>query len=360
MFRQYPAVTTERAIVLADISGYTAYVSGTELDHSHEILGDLLNTLIERTSGSLTVAQIEGDAVFWLGSDVTPELLERLDDAFLAFHRRLRDMAAASVCPCRACASVGGLTLKFVLHRGQLVHQRIGDTDHFVGTDVVIAHRLLKNEVPTRDYVLITGAALDRLLPEVRARFIPHEERYDHLGVLRLGYRDLDELRASAWRVETVVDPATAHLRLTENLSLPPAELWPLVGRVLPAGVADLAWPIHDELGPLRGVATPGPSDGNIPREIHCYHGVEATLSTVLRFIARQQPHLLTLYASGNQAGYYATARLEPEGGGTRLDLAFRWEEPPVPETIERFRAAAQRHLALIRSMLAGDTAAVK
>ena len=34
-------------LVLADISGYTAYLAGVELDHAHEILSDLLETIVE-------------------------------------------------------------------------------------------------------------------------------------------------------------------------------------------------------------------------------------------------------------------------------------------------------------------------
>ena len=35
-------------LVLADISGYTSYLAGVELDHAHEILTDLLETIIDR------------------------------------------------------------------------------------------------------------------------------------------------------------------------------------------------------------------------------------------------------------------------------------------------------------------------
>lgn len=38
------------------------------------------------------------------------------------------------------------------------------------------------------------------------------------------------------------------------------------------------------------------------------------------------------------------------------MELAFRWEEAPAPGTIERFRAAAERQLALVRSVVARDT----
>ncbi len=51
-------------LVLADISGYTAFLSQTELDHAHEILTDLLETILKRFKTLLTICKLEGDAVF--------------------------------------------------------------------------------------------------------------------------------------------------------------------------------------------------------------------------------------------------------------------------------------------------------
>jgi hypothetical protein len=62
-------------IVIGDVSGYTEFIATTELEHSREILAELLGTLCECAPGNLRVAQLEGDAVFWLsdeqGADLT-------------------------------------------------------------------------------------------------------------------------------------------------------------------------------------------------------------------------------------------------------------------------------------------------
>ena len=50
-------------LVLADISGYTAYLAGVELDHAHEILTDLLTTIVNLFKTVLTISKLEGDAV---------------------------------------------------------------------------------------------------------------------------------------------------------------------------------------------------------------------------------------------------------------------------------------------------------
>ncbi|MGH2473555.1 MAG: hypothetical protein ACRDG6_14400 [Candidatus Limnocylindria bacterium] len=46
-------------IVLGDVSGYTEFIATTELQHSREILAELLGTLCECAPGNLRVAQLE-------------------------------------------------------------------------------------------------------------------------------------------------------------------------------------------------------------------------------------------------------------------------------------------------------------
>ena len=51
-------------LVIADISGYTSFVAKTELEHSHEILSDLLELLVDKFQPLMTISKLEGDAVF--------------------------------------------------------------------------------------------------------------------------------------------------------------------------------------------------------------------------------------------------------------------------------------------------------
>ena len=50
-------------LLLADISGYTAFLSESEQDHARETLTSLLEVLIDRTRPPLVVSKLEGDAV---------------------------------------------------------------------------------------------------------------------------------------------------------------------------------------------------------------------------------------------------------------------------------------------------------
>ena len=51
--------------VIADISGYTNFVSGVvELDHAQDILADIMDTLIRALRPPFRLAKFEGDAAF--------------------------------------------------------------------------------------------------------------------------------------------------------------------------------------------------------------------------------------------------------------------------------------------------------
>jgi hypothetical protein len=119
-----PEQVSSGPLVLADISGYTKYLAGVELEHSHDILADLLGLVAEQLCPPLALAKLEGDAVFCFaregtsaatvdgGSLSADELLEVLERTYIAFARRRRTVALSSSCTCDACRRVPELDLK--------------------------------------------------------------------------------------------------------------------------------------------------------------------------------------------------------------------------------------------------------
>lgn len=51
-------------LALADISGYTSYLAGAELDHAQDVLEDLTETVVRSLSPPMKLSKVEGDAVF--------------------------------------------------------------------------------------------------------------------------------------------------------------------------------------------------------------------------------------------------------------------------------------------------------
>jgi len=175
-------------LVLADISGFTAFVTRTEIEHGPPIIAALLDEVIRRISPPLEIQDIEGDAVFALDAHdrVAPPaaLLGVLRAGLAGFRSLQRVMQADESCACDACRGIWRLRLKIVAHYGTFLRQTVGGRPQAAGRDVILVHRLLKNGVPrTCDYVLLTGPALRRMAVDpAAAGFAAHSERYEHFG----------------------------------------------------------------------------------------------------------------------------------------------------------------------------------
>jgi len=182
------AETKHGFLVLADISGFTAFVTTTELEHGPPIIAELLEEVIRRISPPLEIEAVEGDALFARGvhGAVLPPagLLDVLQAGFAGFRERQRALEADDSCSCNACRSVGKLRLKAIGHYGTFLEQTVGGRTQTAGPDVILAHRLLKNGVAEKDgYALLTRPAIEYMdLDPGRLGLLPHTERYEHFG----------------------------------------------------------------------------------------------------------------------------------------------------------------------------------
>ncbi|MCC6847087.1 MAG: DUF2652 domain-containing protein [Deltaproteobacteria bacterium] len=174
-------------LVLADISGFTAFLTATELEHGPPIIKELLEEVIRRIAPPLEIHGIEGDAIFAVGPDGTllppASLRAVLRAGFEGFRVKQRELAADESCDCRCCRSVDKLRLKAIGHYGAFVEYAVGGRLQVAGPAVILAHRMLKNGVTGADYALLTRPALDHMdLDPVALGLAPHMERYEHFG----------------------------------------------------------------------------------------------------------------------------------------------------------------------------------
>jgi len=200
----------ERYLLLADISGYTGFMSGVEEAHgvdfsggipaAYSILAALLGSVIEGLAPDFAVVKLEGDAVFAAAPAATLDdqgdrVLETLGAMYRGFIGSRTRAIPSSDHVCIACPNVAYLDLKVVLHRGQAVRQGIGPTSDLLGPAVTVAHRLLKNTVRERigfrPYLFITETAATGLgLSEVG---LAHEEAYPDAGRIKGRILELGE-----------------------------------------------------------------------------------------------------------------------------------------------------------------------
>lgn len=199
-------------LLLADISGYSAFLAGVEQAHGvdfsagipagYSILGALLDAVVEGVQPAFDVAKLEGDAVFAVTPGDTLDgrgesVLSQLQAVYQAFAARQAEARQASDHICTACPMVVSLDLKMVLHRGQVVRQTVGLQTELLGPAVNVAHRLLKNTVRARfgyrAYLFLTDAAASGLsLSQVG---LEHREDYPDVGPVQGRVLDLREQR---------------------------------------------------------------------------------------------------------------------------------------------------------------------
>lgn len=150
-------------MVIADISGYTRFLMfhTTNLLHAEFIITELMESVISRSEHPLTISKLEGDAIFLYAlSDDTPEvagdILKQANGFFEAFRLKERELIACDTCGCTACRSIDKLQLKVIIHKGEIAVKKVREFVELAGPDVILIHRLLKNSVTAKEYLLMT------------------------------------------------------------------------------------------------------------------------------------------------------------------------------------------------------------
>jgi hypothetical protein len=71
------AAAQPTCFLIADVSGYTGYLAGVELDQAQDILADLMGAVVSALRPSFRLAKLEGDAAFTFAK------LETIDGSIL-------------------------------------------------------------------------------------------------------------------------------------------------------------------------------------------------------------------------------------------------------------------------------------
>lgn len=264
-------------LVLADISGYTRYLAGVELEHSHDVLADLIGVVARGLTAVGTLAKLEGDAVFVCDRDGATDgetLLAGLDAAYFAFAARRRTIAVRTSCQCEACARIPELDLKLIAHYGLFVEHVVAGSSEVVGSDVIVAHRLLKNDVADstgiRAFALITaGCATGLGIDPTELGLRAHSEHYEDVGTVEGWVRDLGLRWQEAEQREPVrIGEDEADFEATGSCVAPAGRVWDAV--VSPAGI--LAWKVGATAAEM---SNPSGARG-VGSVTHCVHGRQA------------------------------------------------------------------------------------
>jgi len=303
-------------LVLADISGYTAYLVGTELEHARDVLTELLELIILRFKPTLNIAKLEGDAVFaYVPKTELPRdelLLELQESTYVAFRDRVESIRRRTTCQCNACKLIPSLDLKFITHFGEYLLQSVSGIIELVGSDVNLVHRLLKNQVSEttgwKAYILFSEPALTQVNLELEDL---HEllERYEHLGEIKTYSLDLHARYTELIDERRVfIKPKEADAIHTRTICAPPVVVWEWMNNVQKR----LQWATYNDIQPALTGRRTGKGSRN-----HCAHGKDVVIETILDW--RPFEYYTLDYPMATQSQL-----LEPIPDGTRLNIYFK------------------------------------
>lgn len=319
--------TPERGFLLiADLTGYTAYLSRGEIEHAPTIAGDLLETIVGRLEPPFRLAKLEGDAAFLFVEDGRADgslLLDSVEAAYFAFRRRLRSIEQASACDCTACRQAPRLDLKFFLHHGQYVRTRIAGRDELAGASIIVVHRLLKGATAmaahdadgrASGFAVLTAETVAAMGLDASALGARNEsEDIEHLGRIMTHVLDLE----ARWLAESgqrriAIDDLDALIDLRVTVPAGAATVW--ANLTSPALRPRWEGPIvisETALDGRRGVGT----------RAQCVTGRLATLEEIVDW----QPfdHVGYRLAVPEVGAVEATYDLAADGRGTAVRL--RW-----------------------------------
>jgi uncharacterized protein YndB with AHSA1/START domain len=278
------SVAQPTCFLIADISDYTGYLADVELEHAQDILADLIGAVVTALRPNFRLAKLEGDAAFTFMTAQKIDgsmLLDTIERCYFGFRRRRRDVRQATSCECNACARIPDLDLKFVVHQGVAIIQKVAGRQELLGSDVIVVHRLLKNDVVEKlgigAYALISQACIDAAdIDPAPLGMRPHTETYDRIGDLPAWVHDLDR----RWQEEEArgrvrVTPEEAILDLSLETAAPPQVVW----EFLTKPGQRMSWQpwvtevdIKGATGGRRGLGSAN----------HCMHGKDAVIEEIL------------------------------------------------------------------------------
>lgn len=159
---------TRAILMVADISGYTKFMKShiISISHAKQVIVRLLKAIIKISKSPLKISELEGDAVFFYAicneknlENIVEEVKLQMIRFFNSFSDEINILTGLDACSCEACKKTRDLKLKIVVHIGTIHFEKINRSEKLFGLDVIVVHRMLKNSVPSKEYVMMTDEA---------------------------------------------------------------------------------------------------------------------------------------------------------------------------------------------------------
>lgn len=338
---------------ISDITGYTRFLTQSELGHAKEILDAIFDSILENVEAPLAVSKVEGDAIFCYVPDrllrQPKSMLNAMEATYFEFRRQLKLMDINTTCDCNACVNMKELDLKVFIHHGEYILHEVAGSSELAGSDVILVHRLMKNTVTETTgltgYGLVSQAAIEAIgttgTAEGMAEHVEHYEDFGdvtvHLSDLVAAWEAQTERRRQVVRREDAVGYAEVFLPVTP---------W-------------IAWAYATD-GEVKkrmyGVETHERTDGaaklGIGASFHCKHQLGDVDYLVVDMEAPRY------YTNSNQSGPISTMNtvlILPVEGGVTVQMLMSVTEGPGDELAPGLQAATDLSANTLRDIITAD-----
>ncbi|WP_417886869.1 DUF2652 domain-containing protein [Zunongwangia sp.] len=144
-------------VIMPDISGFSKFVENIDVETGKIIISKLLNVIVKNNILDLQISEIEGDAIlFYKFGKAIPvsKILKQYELIYTAFFQEIDRLKE------QYKAINFDLSIKLIAHFGYFAKFNVGTFEKLYGKTVVEIHRLLKNSISGKEYVLITNSLI--------------------------------------------------------------------------------------------------------------------------------------------------------------------------------------------------------
>ncbi len=183
---------------IPDLTGFTRFITSTDSKFSQKVIPDLLNKLIACNILNMSVAEIEGDAIFFYRTGRLPavsKVAQQCKEIYKTFNESIISYQESDPDNYHKYLSDHQLGLKIVIHYGHISMARIKGRVKLLGEDVILVHKLLKNSITVPSYILLTEKYTEKLKNKkvVETWFNwknvkKGTEQYEHFGTTNYSY----------------------------------------------------------------------------------------------------------------------------------------------------------------------------
>ncbi len=187
---------------IPDITGFTKFITSSKHpEFAHKVITNVLNKVINANILSLSIAEIEGDAIFFYKTGRLPAVNKVAKQCQLIYDAFMKTIAAFEASDPELYTlylSNNQLGIKIIIHFGHIALAKINGRTKLMGEDVILVHKLLKNSIVEPCYILLTNKYIEKLKDKkvVKTWFNwvnvkKGKDDYEHFGLTYYSYISL-------------------------------------------------------------------------------------------------------------------------------------------------------------------------